>query len=94
MKRREFITLIGAGALAAPHLARAQEMRRIGVLVGYADSDPEARAWVAAFREELRNVGWVEGRTVLHRQFSARRGLCRSHPISQSLLARADDLIE
>ena len=39
-------------------------MRRIGVLMGYAASDPEAQAWVAAFREALRKLGWAEGRNI------------------------------
>jgi ABC-type uncharacterized transport system substrate-binding protein len=62
-KRREFIALLG-GAAAWPLAARAQQLdrvRRIGVLMGYAESDPEAQAWVAAFRDELQKLGWAEG---------------------------------
>jgi putative tryptophan/tyrosine transport system substrate-binding protein len=52
MKRRELITLLGAAAVAWPLAARAQSdrVRRIGVLMAYAESDPEGQAWVAAFR--------------------------------------------
>ena len=68
MRRREFITLIGVGAAAAwPLAARAQQpggMRRIGVLMAYAESIPEAQAWVAAFREGLQKLGWTEGRNI------------------------------
>ena len=39
-------------------------MRRIGVLMAYAESDPEAQAWVAAFREGLQKLGWAEGRNI------------------------------
>jgi ABC-type uncharacterized transport system substrate-binding protein len=66
VKRREFITLLG-GAVAQPLAARAQQgdrVRRIGVLMGYAESDPEAQAHVAAFREELQKLGWIQGRNV------------------------------
>jgi putative tryptophan/tyrosine transport system substrate-binding protein len=39
-------------------------VRRIGVLMGYAESDSDARAWYAAFREELQKLGWVDGRNI------------------------------
>jgi putative tryptophan/tyrosine transport system substrate-binding protein len=63
--RREFITLLGGGAAAWPLAAGAQQpqqMRRIGVLMGYAESDSDARAWYAAFREVLQKLGWTQGR--------------------------------
>ncbi len=64
MKRRDFITLIGGAALAAPHRARAQErVRRVGVLMGTAD-DAEGQARFVAFQEGLRNLGWTEGRNI------------------------------
>ena len=46
--------------------ARAQQHeRRIGMLMGYAESDSEGRAFAAAFREELSNkFGWAEGRNI------------------------------
>src|SRR5215470_2439758 len=64
--RREFITLLGSAA-AWPLAVRAQQgerMRRIGVLMGYPESDPAAQAQVAAFRQELHRLGWEEGRNV------------------------------
>ena len=66
MKRREFIIVLGGGA-AYPLATRAQpseRMRRIGVLMGYAESDPDAQANVAAFREGLEKLGWAEGRNI------------------------------
>ena len=36
-------------------------MRRIGVLMGFAESDPTAQSWVAAFRDALAKLGWAEG---------------------------------
>jgi ABC-type uncharacterized transport system substrate-binding protein len=65
VKRRTFIALLGSAAAAWPLAARAQQpdrMRRIGVLMGYAENDSEAQAWVAAFREGLQKLGWTEGR--------------------------------
>jgi len=67
IKRREFITLLGGAAVAWPVVARAQQpdgMRRIGVLIGFAEDDPEAKARLAAFRQGLEKRGWSEGRNV------------------------------
>lgn len=75
MKRRAFITLLG-GAAAAPFVSccifwplatRAQQpdrVRRIGVLMGNAESDVEGESGVAAFRDELRKAGWTGRRNV------------------------------
>jgi putative ABC transport system substrate-binding protein len=66
MRRREFITLLGAAA-TWPLAARAQQperMRRIGVLMAHAESDPEFQQYLAAFREELQKLGWTEGRNI------------------------------
>src|ERR1700676_2965781 len=63
MKRREFITLLG-GAAAWPLAARAQQpggMRRIGVLMPYTQDDPEDQARVAALKDGLKQLGWIEG---------------------------------
>jgi putative ABC transport system substrate-binding protein len=67
MKRREFITLLGGVAAAWPLAARAQQserMRRIGVLTGLPESDPEAQTTVALFRQGMDALGWAEGRNV------------------------------
>jgi putative tryptophan/tyrosine transport system substrate-binding protein len=63
--RREFVTLLGGAAAAWPLAARAQQterVRRIGVLTFSAEGDEEGQSSVAAFREELRKLGWIEGR--------------------------------
>jgi ABC-type uncharacterized transport system substrate-binding protein len=66
MKRRELILALG-GTAVWPLVARAQpadRLRRIGVLHAFAETDPEAQAWDAAFRKRLDELGWVDGRTV------------------------------
>jgi putative tryptophan/tyrosine transport system substrate-binding protein len=37
-------------------------MRRIGVLMGWDESDPEAQSNLAAFVQELQQLGWMDGR--------------------------------
>src|SRR3974377_888521 len=67
MKRREFVALLGSGAVAWPLAAHPQQpgqMRRVGVLMGYAETDPLAHAQVAALRQELRKLGWEEGHNI------------------------------
>ena len=65
MRRRDFIKVVASSAMTWPLAARAQQperMRRIGVLMAYAESDREGQADVEAFREELQKLGWTDGR--------------------------------
>jgi putative tryptophan/tyrosine transport system substrate-binding protein len=67
MRRREFITLLGGAAVAWPLAARAREsdrMRRVVVLMGFDESDPEALPRAAAFQQGLQDLGWTQGRNV------------------------------
>jgi putative ABC transport system substrate-binding protein len=66
MRRRDFITLLGGGAaLALPRAARAQErIRRVSVLMGYAEGDRAGVAYLTAFREEMLKRGWSVGRNI------------------------------
>jgi ABC-type uncharacterized transport system substrate-binding protein len=67
VRRREFITLLGGAVAARPLTARAQQpggMRRIGVLMAFAEGDPGGQDRVAAFREGLQKLGWAESRNV------------------------------
>jgi putative ABC transport system substrate-binding protein len=66
MRRREFITLLGA-AIARPLAARAQQterVRRIGVLVGGDESDPDRQSWFVEFKNALQKLGWTDGRNI------------------------------
>ena len=68
IERREFLATLLGSAAAWPLAARAQQgapMRRIGVLMGFAESDPNAQHLVAAFRSALANLGQMEGSNVL-----------------------------
>jgi putative tryptophan/tyrosine transport system substrate-binding protein len=66
MKRREFISLIGGAAVAASGPARAQQhrVRHIGMLMGYAQNEPDTQARMTAFREAFEQLGWKDGGNV------------------------------
>jgi putative tryptophan/tyrosine transport system substrate-binding protein len=66
MRRREFMTVLGGAAIGWPLAARAQgeRIRRIGVLMGIAESDPARQSFVTAFTEALQELGWSSGRNI------------------------------
>ena len=67
MRRREFITVVGGAAVSWPLMAQAQQPerpRRVSVLLGVPENDPETKSRVRAFRLGMRDAGWVEGRNV------------------------------
>jgi putative tryptophan/tyrosine transport system substrate-binding protein len=67
IRRRELVVALGSAAAAWPLAARSQpgeRARRIGVLMNLSENDPEAQGLVAAFREGLAQLGWIDGRNV------------------------------
>ena len=67
IQRREFITLLGGAAVAWPRAARAQpseRIRRVGMLMNLAPTDPIGQARIAAFVQGLQEAGWADGRNV------------------------------
>jgi putative ABC transport system substrate-binding protein len=65
VRRREFITLLGGAAVAWPLAARAQQSGRLRT-IGFLGPNTHSAAseWLAAFVQRLRELGWIEGRTV------------------------------
>jgi hypothetical protein len=66
MRRREFIMFLGGAAAAWPLAVRAEgeRIRRIGVLINLAADDAEGQARLAAFVQDLQQLGWTDGRNV------------------------------
>jgi putative ABC transport system substrate-binding protein len=67
MKRREFLAAIGGAAAAWPRTVGAQQpsrIRRVAVLMLYAESDPQGQVRAGAFRQGLESAGWVAGRNI------------------------------
>ena len=66
LRRREFIATLG-GAATWPLAARAQQrdrLRRIGVLIGGDENDPEGEHRISVFTQDLADLGWTDGRNV------------------------------
>jgi putative ABC transport system substrate-binding protein len=95
MKRRDFIMLVG-GAAAWPVAAGAQQgerMRRVVFLHALARNDPEVRTRVAAFRQGLETLGWMENRNVqVEHRFSA-GDFAQMQAHATELVSSAPDLI-
>ena len=94
--RRELLAALGGAAVAWPLAARAQQsnrMRRIGVLMGLSESDPEAQSRIAAFRKTLQGLGWAEGRNVQVDYYWAAGDIDRTHTLAKELVSSAPDVI-
>jgi putative ABC transport system substrate-binding protein len=65
VRRRDFIVLLGGAAVAWPLVARAQQSSKLPT-IGYlgANTPSNQRQWTDAFVQRLRELGWIEGRTV------------------------------
>jgi putative tryptophan/tyrosine transport system substrate-binding protein len=63
--RRDFITLLGGAAATWPAVAHGQHRRRLRTVGILGVSTPSAWGqWVSAFVQRMRELGWIEGRTV------------------------------
>jgi len=97
MRRREFITLLGGAAVAWPLSARAQHadrIRRVGVLMGLAEDDPDSKARLGAFRQGLEKLGWSEGRNIhLDVRFALPADDQQARMLAKELLAVSPDVV-
>jgi ABC-type uncharacterized transport system substrate-binding protein len=94
MKRRAFIKLLGGAAAAWPLTARAQQagpLPTIGFLV--AGTPTSHGRWVAAFVQRLRELGWIEGRTITIEYRWAEGRSERFAEIAAELVRRKVDVI-
>jgi putative ABC transport system substrate-binding protein len=95
MRRRDFITLLGAAA-AWPLAARAQQgerVRRIGVLMPYFETAPEGQARLRALRQGLADFGWVAGRNIRIDDRWAGPDVALQRTYARELVALAPDVI-
>jgi putative ABC transport system substrate-binding protein len=96
MRRWQFITLLG-GTAAWPFVARAQQgerMRRIGVLMSFAEDDQESKLGLAAFVQELRRLGWLDGRNLrTDTRWTTPADSKSMHRFAEELVALQPDLL-
>jgi len=66
MRRRDLLVVLGGAAVTWPLAVRGQQdqIRQIGMLMAYAEDDPDGQAFVTEFREGLEKLGWVEGTNI------------------------------
>ena len=88
MRRRDFITCLGL-AFVWPSRARAQQpdrVRRIGVLLPYAEDDAEAKSHLSALAQELKRLGWSQDRNIrIDARFAG--GIADQYPLLAKELA-------
>jgi len=69
-------------------------MRRIAILMGFPEGDREGQAFVAAFRDGLRQLGWIEGRNIrIDRRWAAADDAVLIPRFANELVALEPDLI-
>jgi putative tryptophan/tyrosine transport system substrate-binding protein len=64
MRRRDFIRILGSAAAAWPLVARAQQTSKLPLIAILGDDATVWKPWTEAFADRLRELGWIEGRSV------------------------------
>ena len=96
MRRREFLKVAAGSAGIWPLAAHAQQpepMRRIGVLMNRAANDPDGQARLAAFKQNLQQLGWTDGGNVRVDTRWGEDDVERERRYAAELVALAPDVI-
>jgi len=94
MRRREFMALLGGIALVRPRKALADNpVRRIGMLMPFAEDDPEAVIRVAVLQQKLQELGWMVGRKLRIEARWSGGDVARTRTAAAELVATAPDVI-
>lgn len=95
MRRRVFISVLGSAALWQ-FAARAQNsdgVRRVGVIMGFAENDEVWQAYLSTFRQALQNLGWTEGRNIRFDYRFSGESEERMHRMAVEIVGLAPDVI-
>jgi putative ABC transport system substrate-binding protein len=95
MRRREFITLLGAAAgwPLTTHAQQTDRVRRIGVLMPFTANDPEEQARSVVFEQSLQQLGWTVGRDLQINYRSSGGEAASIRRYAAELVALAPDVI-
>ena len=96
MRRRQVIKLLGGAAAVWPLAAGAQQihgMRRVAILSAFAEPEPEVQSWFAAFVQQLRDLGWIEGANIQIDTHWASADVGRLNRTAVELIDRKSDVI-
>ena len=77
----------GRRVWASPNLRPSRQVRRIGVLMGLNESNPELRGFVVTFAGELRRLGWIDGRSARIEQRWTNADIKRASAFATELVA-------
>ena len=96
MRRRDFIKAIAGSAAVWPLTVRAQQgerMRRLGIIIGSVGEEPETKARITVFLQELKHLGWDEGRNVQIERRESAGNAAAARKYAAELVAFAPDVI-
>src|SRR5262249_52339899 len=96
MRRIGLAVVLALSCTLPPLATQAQQperARKIGVVMAYKESDPNGQVQVAAFRQELQKLGWLEGRNVQIDFRYAADDPARIRALAVELLAGRPDLM-
>jgi len=95
MHRREFITILGGAAATWPLAVRAEKngVRRVGVIMGFAENDEVWQAYLASFRQGLQELGWTDGRNIRFDYRFTGDSEERMRPIAEEVVGLTPDVI-
>jgi putative tryptophan/tyrosine transport system substrate-binding protein len=95
MPRRAFVALLGCAAIWS-HSALAQKsdaVRRVGVIMGFAENDEVWQVYLASFQKALQNLGWTDGRNIRFDYRFAGDSEQLMHSIAEEIVGLAPDVI-
>jgi putative tryptophan/tyrosine transport system substrate-binding protein len=95
MQRRDFIKLVGGSVVGWPLAVSAQKaerLRRVAILMGLAENDPETVQRLAIFKNEMEKLGWTEGRNFSMEARFAPAG-AQASELAKELIALQPDVV-